>query len=53
MDEVAVRNRRRHALLVMLALCAGVFPFRSRLGRPVVAVVQVMMGKKTVGDRLA
>lgn len=48
-----MRKMSRHALLVLLALCAGAFPFRSRLGRPVVALIQVMNGRKTVGDRLA
>jgi murein L,D-transpeptidase YafK len=39
--------------LVLLALCVCAIPFRAQLRRPVVAVIQIMKGKKTVSDRVA
>jgi len=48
-----MKIKRLHVLLVLLALCVCAIPFRAQLRRPVVAVIQIMKGKKTVGDRVA
>jgi hypothetical protein len=47
-----MKIKRLHMLLVLLALCVCAIPFRAQLRRPVVAVIQIMKGKKTVSDRV-
>jgi hypothetical protein len=39
--------------LVVLALCVCAISLRAQLRRPIAAAIQVMNGKKTVGDRIA
>jgi hypothetical protein len=48
-----MKIERLHMLLVLLALCVCAIPFRAQLRRPIVAVIQIMRGKKTVSDRVA
>lgn len=50
---IKMKIRRLHILLLLLALCVCAVPFRAQLRRPVVAVIQIMKGKKTVSDRVA
>ncbi len=40
-------------MLVLLVLSVCAIPFRAHLRRPVVAVIQVMKGKKTISDRVS
>lgn len=48
-----MKIKRIHILLVLLAACICAIPFRAQLRRPVVAVIQVVKGKNTIGDRVA
>lgn len=47
-----MKMKRIHILLVILVLAICAIPFREKLRRPVVTVVQVLRGKKTVADRV-
>ena len=47
-----MKFKRLHVLLMVLALCICAIPFRAQLRRPVVAIIQIMKGKKTIGDRV-
>ena len=47
------RNPRPPIVCVLLALAICAIAFRSRLRRPVVAVIQMVKGKRTVEERVA
>lgn len=47
-----MKMKRMHILLAILALAICAIPFRAKLRRQVVALIQVMRGKKTVADRV-
>lgn len=47
-----MKIKRIHILLAILVLAICAIPFRAKLRRPVVAVIQVLRGKKTVADRV-
>jgi len=49
---VFMKMKRLHILLAILVLAICAIPFRGKLRRPVVAVIQVIRGKKTVADRV-
>lgn len=49
---VFMKMKRIHILLAILVLAISAIPFRAKLRRPVVAVIQVLRGKKTVADRI-
>jgi hypothetical protein len=49
---VFMKMKRIHIFLAILVLAICAIPFRAKLRRPVVAVIQVMRGKKTVADRV-
>ena len=44
--------KRVHVLLMLLVAVVFVVPFCGKLRRPVIAVIQVFKGKKTVSDRV-
>ncbi len=44
--------KRTHIFLAILVLAICAFPFRAQLRRPVVTVIQLLRGKKTVADRV-
>jgi len=44
--------KRIHILFAILVLAIFAIPFRAKLRQPVVAVIQVLRGKKTVADRV-
>jgi len=48
-----MKIKKLHILLVLLALVVCAVPFRAQLRRSVVAVIQIVKGKKTVSDRVA
>lgn len=45
--------KKRHILMILLAMCVCAIVFRARLQRPVVTTIQMLKGKKTVADRVA
>ena len=47
-----MKMKRIHILFAILVLVICAIPFRTKLRRPVVAVIQVLRGKKTVADRV-
>ena len=47
-----MKMKRIHILLALLALAICAMPFRTKLRRPVVEVIQIAKGKKTVSDRV-
>ena len=47
-----MKIKRIHILLAVLTLCVCAIPFRAQVRRPVVALIQVVKGKKTIGDRV-
>ncbi len=47
-----MKMKRIHILLAILVLAVCAIPFRAKLRRPVIAVIQVLRGKKTVADRV-
>ena len=51
-NVVFMKMKRIHILLAILVLAICAIPFRAKLRRPVVAVIQVLRGKKTVADRV-
>ena len=51
--EQTVKIKRIHILLIVLGIAIATIPFRAQVRRPVVAVVQILKGRKTVTDRLA
>ena len=51
-NVVFMKMKRIHVLLAVLVLAICAIPFRAKLRRPVVAVIQVLRGKKTVADRV-
>jgi len=52
LNVVFMKMKRIHILLTVLVLAICAIPLRAKLRRPVVAVIQVMRGKKTVDDRV-
>lgn len=51
--HLKMRIKRPHGLLVVIVLCLCAILFQTQLRRPVVAVVQIMKGKKTISDRVS
>jgi hypothetical protein len=49
---VFMKMKRIHIILAILVLAIWAIPFRAKLRRHVVAVIQVLRGKKTVADRV-
>ena len=49
---VFMKIKRIHILLALLAVAICAIPFRAKLRRPIVAVIQILRGKKTVTDRV-
>jgi hypothetical protein len=47
-----MKIKRLHVWLAMLALAICAIPFRAQLRGPVVGVIQMVKGKKTVSDRV-
>jgi len=47
-----MKIKRIHILFVLLALCICAIPFRAQLRRPVVAIIQMIKGRKTIADRI-
>lgn len=48
-----MKIRKLHILLAVLVFLACAIPFRTQLQCPIVAVIQMMKGKKTIRDRVA
>jgi hypothetical protein len=46
------RIKKRNVLFMLLALCVCAFAFPSVLRRPATAIMQMIMGKKTISDRV-
>lgn len=44
--------KRIHILFVVLACCVCAIPFGAQLRQPLVAMLQIIKGKKTIADRL-
>jgi murein L,D-transpeptidase YafK len=47
-----MKLKRSHVLLILLVAFVCVIPFRAHFRRPLVAVIQIMKGKKTVAERV-
>ena len=47
-----MKIKRIHILFAALALAVCAIPYRATLCRPVVAVIHVLRGKRTVADRV-
>jgi len=52
LNVVFMKMKRIHILIAILVLAICAIPFRAKLRRPAVAVIQVLRGKKTVADRV-
>jgi len=52
LNVIYMKIKRIHILLIILSLAICAIPFREKLRSPIVSVMQIIRGKKTVEDRV-
>ncbi|HBA82682.1 MAG TPA: hypothetical protein DCZ95_01190 [Verrucomicrobia bacterium] len=50
---MTIMREMKIPLIILLALCVCAIVFQAQWRRPIIAVIQIMKGKKTVDDRVA